>query len=125
MDKNFNDITQTICELLNTQSNTAIYINYNDYAKIEELNSNLFLKYASFIQMPVMTFLPNSYATNNPRSNEIQLAPTFYHQAEAIMSLLSRYEWYKYSIIVTDYAGSREFIKSAEFFQNNHITKNK
>ena len=59
-----------------------------------------------------------------PRSNEIQLAPTLQHQAEAIMSLLSRYEWYKYSIIVTDYAGSREFIKSAEYFQTNHFSRN-
>jgi hypothetical protein len=63
MDKNFVDVTKTLCQLLNTQSNTAIYINYNDYSKIEELNSKLFLKYASFIKMPVMTFLPNSYAT--------------------------------------------------------------
>ena len=63
INKNFNDILDTICQLLNTQSNTAIYINYNDFTDIEALNSKLFLKYASFIKMPVMTFLPNSYAT--------------------------------------------------------------
>ncbi|RNA20685.1 hypothetical protein BpHYR1_016648 [Brachionus plicatilis] len=61
--KNFNDIAQTICALLNTQSNTAIYINYNDFSPIEAINSRLFLKFATFINMPVMTYIPNAYAT--------------------------------------------------------------
>ncbi len=54
---------ETICALLNTQTSTAIYINYNDFSNIEALNSKLFLKFASFINMPVMTYIPNAYAT--------------------------------------------------------------
>jgi hypothetical protein len=117
--KNFRDIEETICTLLNTQSSTAIYLNYNDYSKIEATNSRLFLKFASYINMPVMSFIPNAYATNRPRKNEIQLAPTMNHQAEAMMHLLARYEWLKFSIIVTDTAGSREFLRAAEYFQFN------
>lgn len=61
---------------------------------------------------------------NTPRKNELQLVPTHYHQAEAIMSLLDRYEWYKYSLIVTDVSGSAEFVTSAEGFQNlNFLNK--
>lgn len=63
INKNYNDIVETICTLLNTQSNTAIYINYNDYSNIEALNSRLFLKLASLINMPVMTHVPNAYST--------------------------------------------------------------
>ncbi|CAF0742170.1 unnamed protein product [Brachionus calyciflorus] len=121
--KNFHDIAETICALLNTQSNVAIYINYNDYSPIEAINSRLFLKFATFINMPVMTYIPNAYATNRPRKNEIQLAPTMYHQIEAMMSLMARYEWFKYSVIVTDYSGSHEFLRAAENLQNSHLSK--
>jgi hypothetical protein len=65
INKNYNDIVETICTLLNTQSNTAIYINYNDYSNIEALNSRLFLKLASLINIPVMTHVPNAYSTVN------------------------------------------------------------
>ena len=54
---------------------------------------------------------------NRLRENEIQMSPTLYHQAEAIMGLLSRYEWQKYSIILTDFSGSEEFLKAADSFQ--------
>ena len=106
IDKNFHDLAETICTLLKTQSNTAIYINYNDHSNIEALNSRLFLKMASFINIPVMSYIPNAYATNRPSLNQIQLAPTLYHQVEAVMGLMARYEWFKYSIIVTDHSGS-------------------
>jgi hypothetical protein len=46
-----------------------------------------------------------------------------YHQSEAMMSLLARYQWFKYSIIVTDFSGSNEFIKAAETLQNNNVLK--
>ena len=67
INKNYNDIVETICTLLNTQSMTAIYINYNDYSNIEALNSRLFLKLASLINMPVITHVPNAYSTVNFR----------------------------------------------------------
>ena len=52
INKNFNDIVETICNMMRTHTTTAIYINYNDFSNIEALNSRLFLKYANFIQMP-------------------------------------------------------------------------
>jgi hypothetical protein len=64
------------------------------------------------------------YIKNQPRQNEIQLAPTLHHQAEAMMNLLAHYEWFKFSIIVTDFSGSSEFIRAVESFQNGKI-KNK
>ncbi len=45
------------------------------------------------------------------------MSPTLYHQAEAIMGLLARYEWFKYSIILTDVSGSEEFLKAADSLQ--------
>lgn len=72
-----------------------------------------------------MSYIPNAYATNRPRSNQIQLAPTLYHQVEAMMSLMARYEWFKYSIIVTDYSGSGEFLRAAESLQTSHISNQK
>ena len=58
---------------------------------------------------------------NLPRKTEIQLVPTLYHQAEAIIGLLDRYEWYKYSIIVTDFSGSNEIINAAKEFQTSNF----
>ncbi len=53
------------------------------------------------------------------RDNEIQMSPTLYHQAEAILGILARYEWWKYSIIVTGFSGSEEFLKAAENLTDN------
>jgi len=58
---------------------------------------------------------------NTPRKTEIQLVATLNHQAEAIMSLLDRYEWYKYSLIVTDFSGSNQFVNAAEEFQTSNF----
>lgn len=69
-----------------------------------------------------MSYIPNAYATNRPKSNQIQLAPTLYHQVEAMLGLMARYEWSKYSIIVTDHSGSDEFLKAAENLQTGHVS---
>ena len=52
-----------------------------------------------------------------PRNNELQMAPTFYHQAEAVLALLARYEWFKYTLIVAESPGSDEFIKALDTIQ--------
>ena len=36
------------------------------------------------------------------------------------MSLLARYEWFKYSLVVTDFSGSLQFLKAAEELQTTH-----
>jgi hypothetical protein len=59
----------------------------------------------------------------NPRENEIQLAPTLYHQAEVLMAILARYEWIKYSIIVTDFYGSEDFLRACEQLQYSENKK--
>ena len=51
------------------------------------------------------------------------MSPTLYHQAEAIMGILARYEWWKYSIILTGFSGSDEFLKAAERLQYNKDEK--
>lgn len=56
---------------------------------------------------------------NRPRKNEIQLAPTMYHQAEALMHLLARYDWYKFSVIISDNSGWNEFLRSLEYFETS------
>ncbi len=61
--KTYSDVMDTICSLLESQSSTAIFINYNDNSKLDELNSRLFLKFADLINLPVMAYLPNAYAT--------------------------------------------------------------
>ena len=73
--------------------------------------------------LTVIAYLPNAYATNEPERNEIQLAATWFHQAEAMISLLERYEWHKYSIIVSELPGSDEFVKAAESLQTGHFSK--
>ena len=61
--KTYKDIIDTICSLLQSHSNTAIYINYSDNSKLDELNSRLFLRFANLINLPVMSYLPNAYIT--------------------------------------------------------------
>jgi hypothetical protein len=61
--KNHQDITDALCSLLNIQTNTVIFLNYNDFSQIEALNSQLFLKLASKTNIPIMTYIPNAYAT--------------------------------------------------------------
>jgi hypothetical protein len=63
MQRKYNDIIDTLCTLLNVKTNTAIFINYNDYSSTEALNSKIFLKFASGFNIPVMTFIPNAYQT--------------------------------------------------------------
>jgi hypothetical protein len=92
--------------------------------------------------MPVMTYVPSAYQTvrmfvyiwklfhlpmafkNYPRNNELQLVPTFHHHAEAVLALLARYEWYKYSLIVVESPGSDEFIQALDAFQLSKENKN-
>ncbi len=53
------------------------------------------------------------------KKNEIQLAPTLQHQAEAIIGILARYDWYRFSIVVTDFdTVSMEFLNVADRFMN-------
>ncbi len=58
---------------------------------------------------------------NMPRKNEVQLAPTLQHQIEAAMGILARYHWDKYSIIVTDFSRSSEFIDAAYSYQDESV----
>lgn len=48
-----------------------------------------------------------------------------FHQVEAMMSLMVRYDWLKYSIIVTDHSGSHEFLRAAENLQYSHLSQKK
>lgn len=42
----------------------------------------------------------------------IQLAPSAFHQANAMLSLLKRYSWKQFSIVTSTVAGYREFIQA-------------
>ena len=136
MQKRFTDIIDTLCGLLRNQTNTAIFLNWNDFSSIEALSIKIFMKFANIFYLPAITFVPNTYQTvckliyflsikssifyhfkNRLRDNEIQMSPTLYHQAEVIMSILSRYEWFKYSIILTSFYGSDDFLKATESLQ--------
>ena len=52
-----------MCNLLKNQTNTVIYLNYNDLTYAEALNSKIFLKHANFLNIPVLAYAPNAYAT--------------------------------------------------------------
>ncbi|RNA20690.1 glutamate receptor NMDA 2B isoform X1 [Brachionus plicatilis] len=94
-------------------------------------NSTSYCVIRSFSIFPIfyiffhLSFLKPACFKNRPRKNEIQLAPTMYHQVEAMMSLMVRYEWQKYSIIATDYSGSHEFLRAAENLQYSHLSLKK
>ena len=61
--RDYNDVVSTFCDLLSNKSTIAIFINYNDFAPIQALNSKLLLKYLNEFNVPAMTFIPNAYQT--------------------------------------------------------------
>jgi hypothetical protein len=63
MQKRFTDIIDTLCGLLRNQTNTAIFLNWNDFSSIEALSSKIFMKFAYEFSIPVITFVPNTYQT--------------------------------------------------------------
>ncbi|RMZ98778.1 hypothetical protein BpHYR1_048772, partial [Brachionus plicatilis] len=46
-----------------TRSFLGCEVHFHDFSPIEAINSRLFLKFATFINIPVMTYIPNAYAT--------------------------------------------------------------
>ena len=48
----------------------------------------------------------------NSNNFQVQMAPSIQHQAEAILSILRRYEWHQFAVITTQIAGKSNFIQA-------------
>lgn len=63
IDKKYSDIMDTLCDMLNMKTNTIIVINFFDNSELGTLNNQLFLKFANYLNIPVIVFNPISYQT--------------------------------------------------------------
>ncbi|CAF1176648.1 unnamed protein product [Adineta ricciae] len=101
--KSINVLIENFCSIVQGHPMLLIYL--NDY-RIENHASPaayiFFLKLFTFLQYPMLTFhyFHPFHPEHFPSYRFFQLAPTYREEARALISLLERYDWNTFSLII-------------------------
>ncbi|NP_001191485.1 NR2 [Aplysia californica] len=111
-----NEILTAICDdVLTHQTITILNIN-NPLSIRRRTSSNQYvLELAHFLGIPVISWDTEfSGAQSEITERTLQLAPTVQHQAQAMVSLLERYNWTAFSVVTSRVAGDVQFLDDIE-----------
>uniref|UniRef100_T1J917 Receptor ligand binding region domain-containing protein n=1 Tax=Strigamia maritima TaxID=126957 RepID=T1J917_STRMM len=108
------DTLETLCDDF-LQRNVCIIVflsNSEMYGHRETAATLYFLQLSAYIGMPVISFIADNSAMEqkHPSSLLLQLSPSVRHQCEAMFSILNRYNWKQFSILVSEIPGRKQFI---------------
>ncbi|XP_057371297.1 LOW QUALITY PROTEIN: glutamate receptor ionotropic, NMDA 2B-like [Daphnia carinata] len=109
-------ILDMVCETFLKRNVSAIlFLSNTELYGRNTAAAQYFLQLTNYLRIPVIAWnADNSGLEKRSAGNNlvIQLAPSAFHQANAMLSLLKRYSWKQFSIVTSTVAGYREFIQA-------------
>ncbi|PVD39227.1 hypothetical protein C0Q70_01855 [Pomacea canaliculata] len=115
-DDNPENILKAFCDVMFNQTTTAVLHIINPFRHLRSWNSMQFTSnLIHHVGLPVITWGPEYVTASGKASSElrqIQISPTLYDQAAAMMSLLELYNWPQFSVVYTTYSGHQEFLNA-------------
>ncbi|KAI6213271.1 Glutamate receptor ionotropic, NMDA 2B [Aphelenchoides besseyi] len=112
-------VLSCLCDvLIKNQVAVIVFLTANEDFDDTTSASAYFLTMASESGIPIISWNSDNsgypFSKNPSELQIIQMAPPIEHQIRAMLSLLIRYRWNRFSIICSKIAGSAEFLKSVE-----------
>ncbi|CAF4269283.1 unnamed protein product [Rotaria socialis] len=120
--KSVNALVESLCAIFQARPMLLIYL--NDYTNENHASSAayiFFLKLFTFLQYPMLTFhyFHPFHPGNFPSFRFFQLAPTYREEARALISLMERYDWNTFSLIIDPHLpGEEELTDEFEMHEN-------
>ncbi|CAF4634716.1 unnamed protein product [Rotaria sp. Silwood1] len=120
--KSVNSVIESLCSILQTRPLLLIYL--NDYPNENHASPAAYiflLKLFTYLQYPMLTFhyFHPFHPGNFPSFRFFQLAPTYREEARALISLMERYDWNTFSLIIDPtLPGEEELIDEFEIHGN-------
>ncbi|ODN02749.1 Glutamate receptor ionotropic, NMDA 2B [Orchesella cincta] len=115
------DILSTLCEAFLTSNVSAIiYLTNIEKYTTSTAASQYFLQLAGYLGLPVIAWNADNSgfqrrATSSSDYNSemvLQMAPAIHHQAAAMLSILTRYNWHQFAIVTSQIAGHDDFVQA-------------
>ncbi|XP_054286010.1 glutamate receptor ionotropic, NMDA 2B isoform X4 [Macrosteles quadrilineatus] len=109
-------ILNSLCkEFLNVNVSAILYLmNYEKYGR-STASAQYFLQLAGYLGIPVIAWNADNSGLERRASQsslQLQLAPSLEHQTAAMLSILERYKWHRFSIVTSQIAGHDDFIQA-------------
>ncbi|KAI6185301.1 Glutamate receptor ionotropic, NMDA 2B [Aphelenchoides besseyi] len=112
-------VLSCLCDvLIKNRVAVIVFLTANEDFDDTTSASAYFLTMASESGIPIISWNSDNsgypFSKNPSELQIIQMAPPIEHQIRAMLSLLIRYRWNRFSVICSKIAGSAEFLKSVE-----------
>ncbi|VEN50514.1 unnamed protein product, partial [Callosobruchus maculatus] len=109
-------ILKSLCkEFLSYNVSAILYlINYEQYGR-STASAQYFLQLAGYLGIPVIAWNADNSGLERKAARsslQLQLAPSLEHQTAAMLSILERYKWHQFSVVVSLIAGHDDFIQA-------------
>ncbi|XP_046372602.1 glutamate receptor ionotropic, NMDA 2A-like isoform X2 [Haliotis rufescens] len=113
------EILNSFCDYVFPYNTTAIiHVNNPLSFRRRTAASQYVLEIASYFGIPVISWdpeYPGSLHTMQ-EARTLQIAPTIQHQTQAMLKLLTRYNWTDFAVVTSEVAGHQDFIASIRSF---------
>ncbi|XP_046372599.2 glutamate receptor ionotropic, NMDA 2B-like [Haliotis rufescens] len=110
-----NEILQAFCDT-SFSSNAVVLFHINNplSMKKERLGAHKYIsQLADYYGLPLISWDSEFSPSARPvDSRRLQLAPTLYHQASAMLDMLRRYNWSDFTVVTTQTFGHYDFLSS-------------
>ncbi|XP_055332758.1 glutamate receptor ionotropic, NMDA 2B-like [Paramacrobiotus metropolitanus] len=120
------NILSIICNKILAQNvNALVSVSFYEDAKVDEVNALQYLfQLSSYLQIPVISWQTERAERSSDDLLVIQMASTIHHQVKAAFSILERYKWTQFSIVmVKALAGHDAFINAIRQERNKETFK--
>ncbi|XP_066901642.1 glutamate receptor ionotropic, NMDA 2B isoform X2 [Halyomorpha halys] len=109
-------ILRSLCsEFLSANVSAILYLmNYEKYGR-STASAQYFLQLAGYLGIPVIAWNADNSGLERRASQsslQLQLAPSLEHQTAAMLSILERYKWHRFSVVTSQIAGHDDFIQA-------------
>ncbi|XP_073998122.1 glutamate ionotropic receptor NMDA type subunit 2 isoform X3 [Rhodnius prolixus] len=109
-------ILNSLCkEFLSVNVSAILYLmNYEKYGR-STASAQYFLQLAGYLGIPVIAWNADNSGLERRASQsslQLQLAPSLEHQTAAMLSILERYKWHRFSVVTSQIAGHDDFIQA-------------
>ncbi|XP_039285621.1 glutamate receptor ionotropic, NMDA 2B isoform X2 [Nilaparvata lugens] len=109
-------ILNSLCkEFLSVNVSAILYLmNYEQYGR-STASAQYFLQLAGYLGIPVIAWNADNSGLERRASQsslQLQLAPSLEHQTAAMLSILERYKWHRFSVVTSQIAGHDDFIQA-------------
>lgn len=116
LDSTPKDILGILCGILSKDVLAILYFtNLENYGR-NPAEVQYFLQLLGYLGMPVIAWNANNSGLKQTQrisdSTLLQLAPSIDHQIKAILSILKRYSWHKFSLLTSGINGHNDFIRA-------------